>query len=603
MLHSWNSRFKQLLLKPESANKNPALSLFKELKRRNVFKIAIAYIVMAWLVIQVADVILSNITAPDWVFHVLLLFLVIGFPFAVIIAWAFERTPEGVRLTQPEDLDRSVPGSRWQTGVVVLVSVVLVATIVVWWFLAGSKSADPGISDRTIAVLPFHTLSSDKANAFTEGIHLDVMTRLSNVSGLHVISRTSVKAAESSEKTLPEIADALGASWVLRAEVQEVGSDVQINARLVNAKNDRQVWAQNYRRTLSANNVFDIQSELSLAIIEALNTHLTPLEKARVDQKPTISLEAYGLHALGRSELDKRDEKGMRAAVRYFEQAIELDPGYVLAWVGLADAHSLLYDYLIDHRESVLLRAGEAVHRALELDPLSAEAHASLGLFEYAQHDVPNSILALTNAVELMPNYADAQSWLAWVQQLVGNSAAGLQSAKRGVAVNPLSGEATSNLTLSFLATGNYEKALSQSRANQAVIPSWPTEKFYEGLALYHMGRYSEVQDLLEDVTVDWTDSGAESLLALSFIASGNETAARDVLARFEKTGDAFSIALVYLALGDTNRAFTYFEQVERWNSWPTLAMRYFFPGMLGPLEMNTRYQEFFEKMNEEWNM
>lgn len=429
------------------------------------------------------------------------------------------------------------------------------------------------------------------------------MTRLSNVSGLHVISRTSVKAAESPERTLPEIANALGASWVLRAEVQEVGSDVQINARLVHAEDDRQVWAQNYRRTLTANNVFDIQSELSLAIIEALDTHLTPLEKARVDRKPTISLEAYGLHAVGRSELDKRDEKGMRAAVNYFERAVELDPEYVLAWVGLADAHSLLYDYHIDHRDSLLVRAGEAVHQALELDPLSGEAHASLGLYQYAQHDVPNSILALTRAVELIPNYADAQSWLAWVQQLLGNSAEGLQSAKRGVAVNPLSGEATSNLTLSYLATGNYEKALSQSRANQSVISSWPTEKFYEGLALYHMGRYAEVQALLENVAVDWTDSGAESLVALSYIASGDEVAARDVLARFENAGDSFSVALVYFALGETNQAFTHFEQIERWNSWPTLAMRYFYPSILGPLAEDTRYQEFFEKMTEEWNM
>lgn len=154
-------------------------------------------------------------------------------------------------MTQPDDIENPEPGSHGKTGLIVVGSVFLVAASVVWWYLADPKSADPDIFDRTIAVLPFHTLGSDKANAFTDGIHLDVMTRLSNVSDLHVISRTSVKAAESSEKTLPEIAEALGASWVLRAEVQEVGSDVQINARLVNAKDDRQVWAQNYRWRLS----------------------------------------------------------------------------------------------------------------------------------------------------------------------------------------------------------------------------------------------------------------------------------------------------------------------------------------------------------------
>lgn len=154
-------------------------------------------------------------------------------------------------MTQPDDIENPEPGSHGKTGLIVVGSVFFVAASVVWWYLADPKSADPDIFDRTIAVLPFHTLGSDKANAFTDGIHLDVMTRLSNVSDLHVISRTSVKAAESSEKTLPEIAEALEASWVLRAEVQEVGSDVQINARLVNAKDDRQVWAQNYRWRLS----------------------------------------------------------------------------------------------------------------------------------------------------------------------------------------------------------------------------------------------------------------------------------------------------------------------------------------------------------------
>ena len=204
-------------------------------------------------------------------------------------------------------------------------------------------------------------------------------------------------------------------------------------------------------------------------------------------------------------------------------------------------------------------------------------------------------------AVELKPNYADAQSWLAWVQQVQGDPVKGLESARRGVAVNPLSGEAISNLTLSYLAIGDYEKALAQSIHNQTVLPSWPTAQFYEGLALYHLGRFGEVQVRLNNVSVDWTDSGGEAVLALSYVASGDLDTARELLAVIERAEDSFSAGLVYAALGDTDTALTRFEQVERWNTWPPLALRHFFPTVLGPLAKNPRYGEIIENMNRDW--
>jgi len=173
--------------------------------------------------------------------------------------------------------------------------------------------------------------------------------------------------------------------------------------------------------------------------------------------------------------------------------------------------------------------------------------------------------------------------------------------ANRGVAVNPLSGEAISNLTLSYLATGDYGKALAQSLHNQTVLPSWPTAQFYEGLALYHLGRFEEVQVRLKGVNVDWTDSGAESVLALAYIASGNEVAARELLALMETAEDPFSTGLVYAALGENERALANFEQIERWNTWPPLAMWHFFPNVLGPLAENAHYQALFKKMRKDW--
>ena len=582
--------------------KSKPFHFLAELKRRKVYRTSITYIAVAFIALQIIDLLIPTTNLPAWSDELLLAIAIIGFPAAVIAAWAFELSPDGVRLTQPSAIDSTAQGnSEWSILSIAAAVGLFAAAAAVWWYMVTPQRAETEIANRTIAVMPFKTLGTEHANAFTEGVHLGVLTRLSNASGLDVISRTSVMAIDSTDKPLQEIADALGASWILRADVQESGSNVQLNARLLNAREDRQVWAQNYRRTLNVDNVFDIQSELSLAIIDALQARLTPLEKARVDKSPTNNLEAYSLHALGRRELDKRDRLGMQAAVEYFEQAILLDEEYTMAWVGLADASSLLYDYRYDRRELLMTRADEAVQRALELDPLSAAAHASHGLFLYARQDAEGSIRSLTRAAELQPNYADGLSWLAWIHQVQGDAATGLDYAKRAVVVNPLSGEAISNLTLSYLANGNYVQGLAQSLHNQQVLPSWPTAKLYEALALYHQGRFADAQIAFTDLSVGWTDDGAEAGLALTNVAMGDLSAARQVLADIEDREDYFSIGLIYVALGEKELAFEAFNKVEGWGPWTALAMRHFFPEVLGRIADDPRYQELLNKMNRSW--
>ncbi len=584
--------------------KSKPLQFLAELKRRKVYRASVTYIAVVFIALQIVDLLIPTTNLPAWSDELLLAIAIIGFPVAVIAAWAFELSPEGVRLTQPSATDSTAQGNaEWSILNVAAAVGLFAAAAVVWWYLVTPGQEETDIANRTIAVLPFKTLGTEHANAFTEGLHLGVLTRLSNASGLDVISRTSVMAIDSTDHTLPEIAEALGASWILRADVQESGSNIQLNARLLDARADRQIWAQTYQRTLNVDNVFDIQSELSLAIIDALHTRLTPLEKARVDKSPTNNLEAYGLHALGRRELDKRDGLGMQAAVEYFEQAILLDEDYTLAWVGLADALSLLYDYRYDRRELLMSRADEAVQRALELDPLSAAAHASRGLFLYARQNAEGAIRSLTRAAELQPNYADGLSWLAWIHQVNGDPAIGLGYAKRAVIVNPLSGEAISNLTLSYLANGSYEQALAQSMHNQDVLPSWPTAKLYEAMALYHQGRFADAQIAFMGLSVGWVRDGAESGLALSYIATGDLSAARQVLADIEDREDYFSIGLIYAALDEKELAFETFNKVEGWGPWTALVMRHFFSEVLRPLAGDSRYQELLDKMHRSWGL
>ena len=472
-----------------------------------------------------------------------------------------------------------------------------------WWYQSDTPNRDADIADRTIAVLPFETLGADKANAFTEGIHLGVLTRLANVSDLAVISRTSVMAYRITDKTLPQIARELKVSWVVRADVQQVGGEVQINARLVDAVRDRAVWAKEYRRTLSAENIFDIQADVSKSIIVALQVQLSSFELERVEQIPTDNLEAYRLYLLGRNALDERSKEGMQQAADYFQQAIDEDASYALAWTGLADALSLYHDYGFEETGNKLLQAEQAIRHALLLDSDLAETHASYGLLLSNRNQGPAAVKELSQAIELRPSYAEAHNWLGWVHLLLGHPQEGLESTTRAVALDPLSGEAVSNLALAYLAIGKHEIALSEARRVEDTLPSWPTGKLYEGLALYHLARLTEAHSVLQHLSVPWTDSGASAAQALVLVATGDLFEARVRLAQIEQTDDLFSAGLIYAALGETDRAFAVFERIDQWRAWPTLAMRYYFPNVLSPVRNDVRYQKLLREIDRSWGI
>lgn len=451
------------------------------------------------------------------------------------------------------------------------------------------RGDDPEITDRSIAVLPFETLGSDQASAFTQGIQVGILTRLSNVSGLDVISRTSVEGYEGTEKSAPEIARELDVAWILRGGVQEAGDEVMVSAQLINAREDLQVWGAEYRRRLTAERVFDIQAQIAMAIIDALHARLTTPEAERVEVIPTSSLEAYRLYVQGRQELDKRTEADMRQAVEYFERALAQDSTYALAWVGEADALTLLYSYRYAEADSVLPRAERAVRRALELDSGLAQAHASLGLLHATYHRGPAGIQALERAVALQPSYAEAHNWVSYGRLLLGEPARALESARRAVELDPLSPEAVSNLSLSYLANGEPELALVEARHTRALEPGWTTGALYEALALYQLGRYGEGKRLLEGLSVEWAGEGPRATLAVMHVATGDSAAAREQLAAIREA-DPFAAGLVHVALGEEGPALEAFSQHRFLGDWPVLAVRYLYDDVWRALD-RSRYR------------
>jgi len=459
-----------------------------------------------------------------------------------------------------------------------------------WYFLA--SPAAPEISDRSIAVLPFDTLGQEQPTVFTEGVHVDMLTRLSQLPELRVTSRTSVMQYRTPDRPLPEIAAELGVTWILLGEVQEVGEQVQVSARLVNAVEDRQVWADSYRRALTAENLFDIQRELTERIAAQLQAQLTPEQREVVAAVPTRDLQAYRLYVQGRDLLNRRTAEDMRAAVGYFEQATARDPDYAMAWVGLADAFALLESYGHAPDEDLLPRGFEAVQKALDIAPQLAEAHASYGLLlaEGGAVAPAAALEELQRAVALRPSYAEAHNWMAWSFLLMGHPDRALTSARRAVELDPLSLEAVGNLALAEIAMGRYAEGLQESQRVGTLGPDYATGRLTEAVARLHLGDAETAGALLEGLEVPWAGTGPLSTLAVARARAGDTAGASMIVAELERSGHPFDAGLVHAALGRHEAAWAAFDRIEDWPAWPTLAARYLFPEDLGPFRADPRW-------------
>ena len=454
-----------------------------------------------------------------------------------------------------------------------------------------------------LAVLPFETLGAEPSAGVSEGIHGDLLTRLSSVAALRVISRTSVRRYRATDKSISQIGRELNVPWILEGEVQEASDRVRVNVRLVDARTDQPVWAEDYLRALTVGDLFEIQSEITKEIAQSLEVVLAPEEVARLERQPTTNLEAYRLCVQGRTHLDLRTGEGMRRALGYFERAVEIDGTNVLAWVGVADALGLLLDYGYEEAAAVLPRVDEAVHRALALDPLSAEAHASLGGLLGHRRQGPAARNALLRAVELRPNYAEAHNWLSWLGNLLGYRREALDSARRAVRLNPLSPEAVSNLALSYLTNGELDRALAEARRDHELGSDWSTGRLYEGQTLYEMGHFGEAASVLRGLEEPWAGSGPRLTLALASIASGASDEARTLLAGFESEDDAFAAGLVHAALGDGETATAALNRVTWGEHWPTLAVRHFYRDVWDTLQNGPNREALLRKVDRSWGL
>ena len=468
------------------------------------------------------------------------------------------------------------------------------------------RSPDGDISNsnnelKSVAVLPFEELGNDQeTSGFANGLHNDLLTRLSGISALNVISRTSVLQYRKSDKPIPQIAGELGAGTIVEGSVQFSSGRVRLNIQLIDVKNDNHIWAETYDRVLTASHLFDIQCELALKITESLKAKLKPAEKKRIiEWAPTEDLEAYRLYIYGRKHLDQRTKTGMSRAEEYFSRAVEQDPKHALAWTGLADTLTLQYGYGHKSKKDALPPAEDAINRALELDSNLAESYASLGLFYISLYKGSAAIHELKRAVELQPSYAEAHNWLSWNYQILGMPVEALNSAEKAVKLNPLSPEAVSNLSFSHLQNGNIEMSLHETLRGKEIHPEWKTIDFYHALALFYLKRYEEAISILTDLSVPWAGNGPLATLALCHIKSGNKAESEKIQSDLKQMKDLFSTALIQAALGEKDRSLELFMEVRHWGDWEAISIHQLYPEILGPLKKDPRFLQVLKNAHQ----
>jgi TolB-like protein/Tfp pilus assembly protein PilF len=502
-------------------------NFFAELKRRNVYKVAIAYAVVAWLLLQAASILFPTFEAPSWVMKVFVATVALGFPIALILAWAFELTPAGIKRTEdvdPFDLRSGQVLARAHTArnrtwiyVVVASGVISIGLFFLGRYTGQGRppgeARQPGTGSlpaNSIAVLPFENLSSDKENAFfAQGIQDEIITTLSKISGLKVISRTSTARYQSRPENLSEIARQLRVANILEGSVQKAGDRVHINVQLIQAETDGHLWAQSYDRELL--DIFSVEGEVAKRIADALSATLSPQEKARVETKPTDNPDAYVLYLRGREFQTRPDNflQDFRTAAQLFEQAIALDPNFALAHARLSAVTSQIYHWFEPTAARKQKARAEATE-SLRLQPDLGEGHTALGLYlYYAEANYEAALREFALAARTLPNDGDVGLYIAAVQRRQGRWAEATAAYKHAEAIDPRNQITLYDASQTYFGLRDWNNALRGIDRVLELAPDSVNVKIQRGyIEFFRNGSAAPIKAALESIPANVDPDG-----------------------------------------------------------------------------------------------
>src|SRR5881394_1980892 len=544
-------------------------NFFAELKRRNVYKVAVAYAIVGWLSIQIATQVFPFLEIPTWVVRLVIALVAIGFPIALVIAWAFEITPQGIERTEVAD---TMPAAAGQTKRAWIYVAIVGAVLSVGLFFLGrygfrNAARTSELPAKAIAVLPFDNLSRDPDNAyFAEGVQDEILTRLAKVADLKVISRTSTQRFKSAPSDLRDIAKQLGVTNILEGSVQKANDQVRMNVQLINALNDAHLWAEIYDRKLT--DIFAVESDIAKTIVDTLQAKLTGAEKQMMAAQPTTDTTAYELYHKGRSLWEKRSGDNIPKAISFYEQAIARDLNYALAYAGLADAYILVPFYAGADRLDSYSKAKDAALKALRLDSNLAEAHVALGkVLFFGEIDLAGAMREYKRAIELQPNDATAHHWFGNdTLAALGRFEEAIAEGKRAIELDPLSTVINVDLGVTFYYAHRYDEAEPQMRKSLEIDPTSFYAHYNLGIVLQLKGDLSAAIAEYEKAKQLSDNPLVSTLCAAAKAQAGDKDAALRMLSDLDKISQQREVVgylrtLLYLSLNNKDEALRWLEQ------------------------------------------
>jgi adenylate cyclase len=589
------------------------MSLLGELKRRNVFRVALVYAVAAWALLQVGDLLFGMFAVPPWGLKFLLGLLLLGFPLALVFAWVYELTPDGLKREHEVDQAASITGQtagRLNILIVALLVLAIGVFVADRFFnhreraapasgasrtpaapvarLAGPPPVTgPGSSDVSIAVLPFVNMSDDKSNEyFSDGLTEELLNVLANVPGLRVIARTSSFSYKGKEVKIADVARDLDVNHVLEGSVRKSGNRVRITTQLIRSSDSSHLWSETYDRDL--NDIFAVQDEISSQVVDALKVRLLQPAAETGGTQVAAAYEAYlrGRHLRHQGEA----ERTLRDALAAFDEAIRLDPRYARAYAGKADAMSALASNAYVPFQTGFEESRKAALRASELAPDLAEAFMALGYIQQnVDADLPAAAKSLQHALRLNPGSYDVQLAYSTFEASKGQQDSALAAARKAVELDPIAPGAYVNLAGVLSFSRQFDQAERAARHAIELAPERPAGHYNLGWVLLLQHRSDEALAEFDKESIDWQRMTGRALV---FAQSGKAELARTEIEAMRKAfGDAasYQYAQIYTLLGDRDAAFRSLSTARRVRD-PGLVGQVFADPTLEPLRSDPRY-------------
>ena len=538
---------------------------FEELQRRKVYRVAAAYVVAAGFLIQMASAAFPAWELPNWTLRLVVVLLLIGFPIAVILAWAYDITPQGIQGTPP--------GTHRRRNLILLIALAVIISASAGFFLL--PRAILAKVDKSVAVLPFQNLSNDPANAyFGDGIQEEILTRLTKIGDLKVISRTSTQGYQSDPSNLAEIAKQLGVANILEGSVQKAGNQVRVNVHLVNVQTGSQLWAETYDRKLS--DIFSVESEIAKGIAESLQAKLTGREEQALAAEPTNNPQAYDAYLRGLT-FEARSNYSSDAffkAIEYYDLAVRLDPNFALAWARLSGVHALLYSNRGDTSAARRDAAKEALENAQRLQPNSPETLLFTGYYQYwVLHDYGLAKATFERVSKKLPGNSEVLYALAAIARSEGHWDESVAYWERGLALNPRNTALLTEVAFTYAAIRQFPKAEKLYDRALNILPNELSLMALKASIYQAEGNLQESAKLLAQVNGETNSDVAIRIKLAQWRLERNLTeATRWVQARqdrlrlvsgIDKGSKQLGNALVHRVAGDTTQAKAFAEQAR----------------------------------------